>query len=172
MSAGGLRNFKVVSSRRTAGEGIAQAFHMETGTPTVSLRLGTTYGPGRDQGFTSAPTTALKAAAANRDYALPYHGREHYHYVRDVAAGFAEACLAPFDGLGVFNLRGETVTVAEFAAKVDARTEARVTIAADAVPIPFVSDLDSADTEAAFPGMPLTPLDEGIDQSLDVFRRA
>ena len=69
---------------KVAGEGIAQAF--QTNVATVSLRLATTYGPGRDLGLTSAPTTAMKAAATGQDFVMPYTGREHYHFVDDVGA--------------------------------------------------------------------------------------
>lgn len=156
---------------KTAGEGIAQAFHLETGVPTVSLRLSTTYGPGRDLGYTSAPTTALKAIALGIDYAIPYDGRETYHFVNDVGAGFGEAAMAAFDGYGVFNLRGTTVHTHEFVQATRAVCDAlgksctvRIREAPD--PYPFACDLDDTGALAAFPLMPLTSLSSGIRESL------
>jgi len=154
---------------KVAGEGIAEAFHLETGVPTVSLRLGTTYGPGRDAGMTSAPTTALKSAALGLDFDMPYFGREHYHFVDDVAAGFGEACIAPFEGLGVYNLLGQTVTVQTFVDLIDAQCDSKIGVAADAMPIPFVSDLDTSIAQT-FPEMTLTALKEGVSTSLRRFR--
>ena len=162
---------------KVAGEGMAQAFFQETGITTVSLRLLTTYGPGRDQGLTSAPTTAIKAVSLGVPFDIPYNGREHYHYVKDVASGFGEAALAPFAGYGVFNLRGQTIPVEEFLARL--RTVAdeqglgsgfQIKISADAADFPFVCDLDDSETVKTFPAMTLTPLEVGLQESLHHFR--
>ena len=162
---------------KVCGEGMAQAFHMETGVSTVSLRLSTTYGPGRDKGFTSAPTTAMKSVIRNEEYVVPYTGREHYHYVHDVAAGFGESCIAPFEGYGAFNLRGRTVPLSDFLDLVKGAAEElgigdqyKVSIADDAMQMPFVCDLDDSDTLAAFPDMSLTDLKEGVTASLARFK--
>ena len=156
---------------------MAQAFQQQSGVSTVSLRLNTTYGPGRDQGLTSAPTTLLKAVARGKAFLMPYQGKEHYHYVSDVGAGFGQSGLEPFVGYGVFNLRGETMEVSQFIDKVrQVATELeiaeplRIGIADDAQPMPFVCDLDEAATLATFPKMPLTSMVSGIEQSLSHFR--
>jgi len=162
---------------KVAGEGMAQAFTAETGISSVSLRLATCYGPGRDLGMTSAPTAALKCIAAGESFRLPYQGREHYHFVADVGAGFAEAAIADFDGYGAYNLRGVTVPTSEFlgTARQIARElgidEIDVEIAEDADSMPFVNDLDDSETVEVFPNMPITPLKEGIRISLDKFRQ-
>ncbi|MEM8954129.1 MAG: NAD(P)-dependent oxidoreductase [Verrucomicrobiota bacterium] len=161
---------------KVAGEGMAQAFAMETGIATISLRLATTYGPGRDRGLTAAPTTAIKAIASGESYAMPYFGREHYHYVSDVGAAFGMSATAPFSGYGVFNVRGTTVSVEEFLALLDAAAKekgigegARAAIAEDAKAFPFVCELDDRAIVAAFPEMPLTSLRDGIRESMEVF---
>ena len=51
---------------KRANEGTATVYAQERETPSVGLRPHTVYGPGRDQGLTSAPTTAMLAAAAGR----------------------------------------------------------------------------------------------------------
>ena len=81
--------FNLYGYWKVAGEGMAQAFHQVTGTPTVSLRLATTYGPGRDRGFTAAMTSAMKAVVRGESFEVPYRGQEHYHFSLDVGAGFA-----------------------------------------------------------------------------------
>ncbi len=161
---------------KIANEGCAQAFHLETGIPTVSVRLATTYGPGRDRGMTSAPTSALKALALRVPFAMPYVGREHYHFVKDVGAGFAQCAIEPFEGYGVFNLRGKTVSTEDFIDAIQHIADSLgmpdphdVSIAPNAIAIPFGCDFDASDTCDTFPNMPLTPLDEGIRQSLEIF---
>lgn len=162
---------------KVAGEGMAQAFHAETGVASVSIRLATCYGPGRDLGMTSAPTAALKCIAAETAFRLPYQGREHYHYVADVGAGFAEAAIADFSGYRAFNLRGQTIPTTEFL-EIARRTAGElgienvdVAIAENADSMPFVNDLDQSETLEVFPRMPLTPLEDGIRESLRRFRQ-
>ncbi len=162
---------------KIAGEGMAQAFEMETAVPTISLRLATTYGPGRDRGLTAAPTTAIKAAALGVPFAVPYFGREHYHFVEDVGAGFGVGATEEFAGYGVFNLRGTTAKVSDFVECVRRCAEeqgigdqAKVTLAEDADVFPFVCDLAADAIVNAFPEMPLTGLKDGIGKSLEVFR--
>ena len=109
---------------------------------------------------------------------MPYQGREHYHFVTDVGAGFAESALKPFDGYGVLNLRGQTVEGTEFlritqqVAVELGLPEPNLTVADDAQIMPFVCDLDDSAAVSAFPDMPLTPLRDGIRMSLERFREA
>jgi nucleoside-diphosphate-sugar epimerase len=162
---------------KVAGEGVAQAFFAETGISTVSLRLATTYGPGRDLGLTSAPTTAIKSAVLGAAYRLPYHGREHFHFVEDVGAGFSLAAIDPFDGYGAFNLRGRTVPTEVYLSALREACVASgvdgvdVGVAEDAKTMPFVCDLDDDDTIAAFPRMPLTSLEDGLRTSVRRFQQ-
>ena len=161
---------------KVANEGMAQAFHSETGIATVSIRLSTCYGPGRDLGMTSAPTAMLKCVAAEAPFSMPYQGREHFHFVDDVGAGIAESAQAPFDGYGVFNLRGTTVHTTDFIAMIESAAaelgipEVNIDIAGDAETMPFANDLDDTDSLAAFPDMPLTSMEEGIRHALRTFR--
>ncbi len=167
---------------KLASEHLARLYHEETGVPTVCLRLNTTYGKGRDLGKTSAPTAAIKAVAAGHvrgeriPFRMPYAGRENYHYVADVGAHFAAAALEPFEGYGVFNIRGRTVHVEEFlrlveeaARELGMENAVDLGVAADAEPAGFVCDLDDAAIQQAFAGLPLTPLETGIRLSLETF---
>jgi nucleoside-diphosphate-sugar epimerase len=164
---------------KIGGEGIAQAFQQETGISTVSLRLATTYGPGRDRGYTAAGTRALKAVALGIPFAIPYKGSEHYHFVDDVGAGFGCAAFHPFTGYEAFNLRGETHTVEQFLDLLHATAEScgvgdrfKVSVASDAEETPFVYDLNAESAVAAFPKMPLTDLREGLRVSLEYYLTA
>jgi nucleoside-diphosphate-sugar epimerase len=161
---------------KTAGEGMAQAFHLETGISTVSLRLATTYGPGRDRGLTSAPTTAMKECVLGHDYRIPYNGREHYHFVDDVGAGFAESAIYPFEGYGAFHLTGKTIEISEFckmvkqtAEQIGIKNPGTPTVDTAAVAMPFASDLDHRLTLENFPNMPLTSISSGILNSMNRF---
>lgn len=177
-----LRPANLYGVWKLASEHLARLYHEQTGVPTVCLRLNTVYGKGRDLGKTSAPTAAIKAVAAGFvrgrpiRFRMPYTGRENYHYVEDAGAHFAAAALDPFEGYGVFNMRGRTVAVEEFlglvaraARELGMGEAADLGIAEDAEPALFVYDLDDTAVERAFPGVPLTPLETGIRSSLEAF---
>lgn len=163
---------------KVAGEHLARLFQKKTGIPTVCLRLNTTYGKGRDKGKTSAPTTAMKAVVAGVPFRMPYFGRENYHFVEDVAAHFAAGALDPFGGFGAFNIRGETMEVGDFLAKIAQGAAALgmgnkvdLGIAADATPAIFACDLDDQAVQTAFPYLRRTPIEEGIRKTLAAFRQ-
>tara|TARA_B100000945_G_scaffold318118_1_gene322290 strand:- start:910 stop:1902 length:993 start_codon:yes stop_codon:yes gene_type:complete len=162
---------------KICNEAMGQAFYRETGIPTVCIRLSTCYGPGRDLGMTSAPTTMLKCAAAGQPFRMPYQGREHFHFVDDVGAGFAEAAIAPFEGYGAFNLRGITIHTEEFIEKIQRVASelgwhgVDVGVEPGAQGMPFVNELDAETALTAFPKMSLTSIEDGIRISLIAFRK-
>ncbi len=164
---------------KVAGEHLAALFHEKTGIPTVSLRLNTTYGPGRDQGTTSAPTRVMKNLVLGAEQGqpiqclMPYRGRENYHYVEDVGAHFAGVCMLPFDGCQAFNIKGQTIEVSEFlelirqvAADLEIEQFLDTRIAPEATPNLFICDLDDQLIEQHFPGLPRTDIREGIRKTL------
>ena len=172
-----LQPFNLYGYWKIAGEGMAQAYHQESGVPTVSLRLATTYGPGRDRGFTAAMTSALKAVARGECFEIPYRGKENYHFSHDVGAGFARAVVDPFTGYGVYNLLGKTHTVDEFIGLIKEEAEKLclenfdLPYAEGAEETPFIYDLNCESTRKRFPKMPQTEIREGIRKSLDYFLR-
>jgi nucleoside-diphosphate-sugar epimerase len=168
---------------KVAGEHLATLFHEKTGIPTVSLRLNTTFGPGRDQGTTSAPTKVMKSLVVGANegksvqFQMPYRGRENYHYVEDVGAHFAGVCMLPFEGCQAFNIKGKTIEVTEFLETVRVIAEEMgiaefldTGVAADATPNLFICDLDDAAVEKQFPGLPRTSIDQGIRKTIEKFR--
>lgn len=170
---------------KMASEQLTRLFQEKTGVPTVCLRLNTTYGKGREKGKTSAPTVAMKAVALGYargktlPFRMPYFGRENYHYVGDVGAHFASCALDSFEGFGAFNIRGKTVEVEEFlalikqiAASLGMLAAVDLGIAKDATRAFFVCDLEDSAIQTAFPGLPQTPLENGIRLSLETFREA
>lgn len=167
--------FNLYGYWKIAGEGMAQAFQQVTGTPTVSLRLATTYGPGRDRGFTAAMTSAIKAVVKGEPFEIPYRGKEHYHFSLDVGAGFARATIDPFTGYDVFNLLGSTYSIEEFIetlreeCSVLGINNPKINFAESAKDSPFIYELNDQKTREVFPKMPHTPLAKGISESLRYF---
>ena len=168
---------------KLAGEHLARLFHDNTNVPTVCLRLNTTYGKGRDKGKTSAPTNALKAIAMGAEagnlmpFAMPYQGRENYHFVEDVGACFAACTVQDYEGYGAFNIPGKTIPIesflnlaAEQAKELGLGDFASLSITPDCPPNLFVCDLDHQKITSTFTDLPVTDIAAGIRQSLIEFQ--
>jgi UDP-glucuronate 4-epimerase len=147
---------------KRANEGTATVYALERETPSVGLRPHTVYGPGRDQGLTSAPTTAMLAAAAGQPYKLPFGGAFQLQYAPDVARAFIAAARAHEGGAIVRDIGGPVVHTDELIAAIrSAAPGAEITY--DPVELPFPSQTGDAAT-------PATPLDEGVADAIGRFR--
>jgi UDP-glucuronate 4-epimerase len=157
---------------KRANEGTAQVYAADWGVASIGLRPHTVYGPGRDQGLTSAPTAALLAAAAGTRYRVPFGGRLLLQYAPDVAQAFVESSRADAEGATVHDLGGVLVDMREFLAALEAEapgTAGRITAADE--PLPFPADFDASSWEALVGRpCPVTPLRRGVADSLARFR--
>jgi UDP-glucuronate 4-epimerase len=150
---------------KRANEATATVYLAESGVSSTGLRPHTVYGVGRDQGLTSAPTTAMLAAAAGTAFTIPYGGAAQLQLARDVARAFVGASLAGHEGAVVHNLPGRRVAVEEIVAALGAAS-----IGFDDVRLPFPEELDSSSFTARFPDYAETPLAEGVAATVDRFR--
>ena len=96
-----------------ANEGTGERYFEDYGVSSIGLRPHTVYGPGRDQGLTSAPTTALVAAAAGAGYHIPFGGSVQMQYTADVGEAFVRASEVEYEGASVHNLDGPEVSMPE-----------------------------------------------------------
>jgi len=165
----------VYGAWKLAGENITRIFHEETGIDALSIRPGVLFGPGRDAGLTSTPTTAMKAVAMGIPYQIPFENRQDYLYAPDVGAAFGNAILEPFTGYSAFTLPSHTVdtgqiltAITQAAAELGIEQSCHLTIGNQQVP--FICDLDYQNFCEAFPGTPHTSLDEAVLSSLQCFR--
>jgi nucleoside-diphosphate-sugar epimerase len=158
---------------KQANEGTARVYWLDDGISSIGLRPYTVYGPGRDQGLTSGPTKAMVAAAAGAAFHIPFSGRQGLQHADDAAQLFIQAARAPFEGAAVFNLRGSVVSMGEIVAAIEAaEPAARGTITFAGPPLPFPEEMDDAGLQAALGAIPFTPLEQGVAQSVALFRAA
>lgn len=158
---------------KRACEGAAEIYRREHGLASIGLRPHTVYGPGRDQGLTSAPTLAMVAAAAGVPYEIPFTGRLTMQYAPDVAAAFVAATRAEgYAGAGVFDLPGATVDVEDvLAAIATASPSGAAGISAAGPALPFPPGV-SPDPDAPFAaGLAGTPLHAGVEDAVARFAR-
>jgi nucleoside-diphosphate-sugar epimerase len=157
---------------KQANEGTARVYYADNGISSIALRPYTIYGPGRDQGMTSAPTSAMQAAARGEGFHIPFGGVCGYQHADDVAKLFIQAATVPFEGAGVFNLKGEIAHMRDVIAHIeDAAPEARGKITFDDAPLPFPDGADDTELVKVMSEVPNRPLKEGIAATISHFRQ-
>jgi UDP-glucuronate 4-epimerase len=155
---------------KLANEGTAARYAADYGVASIGLRPHTIYGPGRDQGLTSAPTVAMVAAAEGRAYRIPFGGSLQLQYVADAGEAFARASEAKTEDAQVHNLDGPVATMDEVIAAIErAAPEAAGLITAGEDPLPFPAEVD-ASSFVALAGPTARPLDEGVAEAIARFR--
>jgi len=154
---------------KRANEGNARVYFADDGLSSVGLRPLTVYGVGRDQGMTSGPTTAMKAAVLGRPFTIGFSGATDFHYVADTAAAFVGCADRAPEGAHVFNLHGDTVEVADVVARIEELVP-EATISVAGAPIPIPPELDGGAIERAVPDLPHTALADGVRETLERFR--
>jgi len=155
---------------KRANEDTARIYWADHGVASVGLRPLTVYGVGRDQGLTSGPTSAMKAAVLGRPHHIGFSGATDFHYVADTAAAFLACAERAPQGAPVYNLHGDTVDVVEFVRAIEGELpgmRGKITFGGARIPIPPRLD-GSAIAEALGP-LPHTPLGAGIRETLRRF---
>lgn len=158
---------------KQANEGTARIYWQDDAIASIGLRPYVVYGPGRDQGLTSGPTKAMLAAAAGQAFNIPFGGRCVYQYVRDVARVFIRAARTPCQGAEVFNMRGAVVPMESILSAIEqAEPSATGRITFTGQPLSLPSDVDDSRLHATLGSIPETPLQEGVAETIQIFKRA
>lgn len=155
---------------KLANEGTARAYWHDSGMASVGVRPMTVYGPGRDQGLTSSPTRAIVAAVMGYHYEISFGGSTFLNYAPDVAKAMVDAALSSREGASIFNLNGTRVSIPELIAVIEDAVGATELIRHRSEPLPFPDDVDTTGLEAIGPP-PVTPLDRGVGDSVELLRR-
>ena len=158
---------------KVANEQSARVAWETQGVASIGLRPHSAYGPGRDQGVTSKPTLAMIAAAAGRPYQIDFGGRYQFQYAPDVASWFIAAARSRLDGAHVFSLPGPAIGVDEIVATIaEVVPASRGEITHGERLLPFPGAFDGSPIEAALGPLPMTPLREGVAQTITAYRDA
>jgi nucleoside-diphosphate-sugar epimerase len=156
---------------KRANEQGAYVYWRDDRVASVGLRPLAVYGVGRDQGLTSGPTSAMKAAVLGRSFHIAFRGATDFCYVADAAAAFlASADRAPA-GAHVFNLHGITAELERLVELfAENAPDARGRITFDGPELPLPPELDGGAIERALPGLPKTALADGVRETMERFR--
>jgi UDP-glucuronate 4-epimerase len=151
---------------KRANEGTGVRYHADYGVSSIGIRPHTVYGPARDQGLTSAPTTALVAAAAGVRYHIPFGGSVQMQYTADVGEAFVRASeLEDYEGASVHNLDGPVVSMRDLIGMLG---DASITCGED--PLPFPPGVDGSSFAELIGGSVMRSIDDGVAESLERFR--
>jgi UDP-glucuronate 4-epimerase len=151
---------------KRTNEGTGVRYFEDYGVSSIGIRPHTVYGPARDQGLTSAPTTALIAAAAGVRYHIPFGGSVQMQYAPDVGEAFVRASeLEGYAGASVHNLDGPVVSMPDLIGMLGSN---RITCAED--PLPFPSGVDGSSFVELIGGSVMRSIDDGVRESLERFR--
>lgn len=157
---------------KQANEATARIYYSEAAINSIALRPYTIYGPGRDQGMTAAPSLAMRAAANGEGYHIPFGGMSGYQHADDVAKLFIRAAELPYDGAGVFNLKGEIAhmrDVVSIIEEVVPKVKGKVTF--DDTPLALPDGADDTELIKVFGEIPNRPLRAGIEETIAFFGR-
>jgi UDP-glucuronate 4-epimerase len=149
---------------KLANEGTARVYWTEDGLPSIGLRPHIVYGPGRDTGMTAGPTLAMAAAVHGEPYTIGWSSRSTFNYAPDAARAFVDAARAATSGAAVYNIPGANVPMGEVVSAIIAEVPG-ARISYDEVALPFPEEFATG----GFP-MPVTALEHGIRQTVEVFR--
>ncbi|HEY8504878.1 MAG TPA: NAD(P)-dependent oxidoreductase [Gemmataceae bacterium] len=157
---------------KCANEGNARIYYQDFGLSSIGLRPWTVYGVGRDLGMTSEPTKAIKSVAIGRPYAISYGGWQDFQYVDDVAKTFVRCLEAPYRGAKSYNLRGAVADIRTFhqtLCAVEPAAKELVTHGDKQIAIAY--DLSDDALQRDLGPIPVTPLEEGVRRTLEMFRQ-
>jgi len=157
---------------KCCNEGNARIYFQDHALSSIGLRPWTVYGVGRDFGMTSEPTKAIKSLALKRSYHITYGGWQDLQLVEDVARIFLRCLEAPYQGAKSYNLRGHVVDLATFHRALCAvEPEAARLVTYGERQIGIAYNLDDAALQRDLGPLPLTPLEDGLRQTLQHFRQ-
>ena len=165
-AAGELRPRTLYGVYKRCNEETARHYAESLGVPSVGLRPWTVFGVGRDQGVTSAPTSAIQAVVRGEDFNIPFTGSMSMQYTADVAAAFIAAARARPAAPAAYDLPGAVMTMDEVIACIESAvpgSQGRITSSGD--PLPIAADTPGPSLLELVPGLTVTPIADAIAQT-------
>lgn len=154
---------------KQANERSARVYAADYGVGSVCLRPCSVYGPGRDQGLTSAPTQAMLAAAAGLPYHIPFGGGSTFQHACEVARLFIAAARAEAEGAHVYNLGGPVMTISDVVSLISEEVPGHG-ITHGEQPLPLPDHYDGSGLDRFLGGVDYLTMEEGVRTSVGKFR--
>ena len=155
---------------KRADEEIARLYAEDFGVASFGLRPHVVYGVGRDQGETSAVTSAMRAAAIGESYVVPWTTATCFQFADDIAEMFVRVVEAEWNGAHLADMTDNVESTADIIDAIRAIVPTADVRAEGPERISPTSGFDVAPLERVIGPRPLTPLSEGVRRTIDHFR--
>ena len=159
-------------AHKICGEQMAGVYWQDWQVPSIGIRPGNIYGPGRDQGMSAAPSIAMLAALEGQPYTVPFSGPLTFCHVEDAALRFVTAISKEQTGAPVFEMNGTPAETADIIAIIKAKTGVNTRLDFAGSPMPFPAQADDGRLDARLGVRPYWSLDAGIEHTLSHFKMA
>jgi nucleoside-diphosphate-sugar epimerase len=158
-------------AHKICGEQMAAVYWQDWQVPSLGIRPGIIYGPGRDQGMSAAPSIAILAAAEGKAFTIPFSGPLTFCHVEDAALRFVTAICQDQTGAPVFEMNGTPADTEAIVEMIKAQVDG-AKINFDGAEMPFPSQSDNGGLDAALGVKNYRSLEDGITHTLSEFRQA
>lgn len=158
-------------AHKVCGEQMAAVYWQDWQVPSVCIRPGVIYGPGRDRGMSAAPTMAMLAAFNSQSYSVPFSGPVAFVHVEDAADRFIGAVARSVEGAPVFDMQGTEADIADLISEIGNQIQgANIGMSGDALPFPHAPDDGTLDSFIG--AKSYRPMNSGIADTLQSFEQA
>lgn len=158
-------------AHKVCGEQMAAVYWQDWAVPSIGIRPAIIYGPGRDQGMSSAPTVAMLAASVGQSYNIPFSGDISFVHVEDAARRFIVAAEKSYQGAHVFDLNGTPASIPEVLELIKAnRQGAQIESTGD--PMPFPANPDDGALNKLLNIAPCRSMAQGVQDTFASFDQA
>lgn len=158
-------------AHKVCGEQMAAVYWQDWQVPSLCIRPGVIYGPGRDQGMSAAPTMAILAALFEQSYTIPFSGPVAFVHVEDAADRFVAGISRDIEDALVFDMQGTEADIADVLIDIKQQIEG-ADIHLTGAPLPFPHAPDDGRLDALLNVAPYRSMSGGIAQTLDVYKKA
>jgi nucleoside-diphosphate-sugar epimerase len=155
---------------KRADEEISRLYAEDFGVSSFGLRPHVVYGIGRDQGETSAVTSAMRAAAFGVSYTVPWTTATCFQFADDIAEMFARVVESEWSGAHLADMTDVVESTADIVAAIRAGAPEADVQAAGPERISPTSGFDVAALEQVIGPRPQTPLIEGARRTIQHFQ--
>jgi nucleoside-diphosphate-sugar epimerase len=155
---------------KRADEEIARLYAEDYGVASFGLRPHVVYGVGRDQGETSAVTSAMRAAALGTSYTVPWTTATCFQFADDIAEMFVRVVEAEWDGAHLADMTDVVGSTADIIDAIRASVPEADVRAVGPERLSPTSGFDVAALERVIGPRPRTPLGEGVRRTIEHFR--
>lgn len=155
---------------KRADEEIARLYAEDFGVASFGMRPHVVYGIGRDQGETSAVTSAMRAAALGESYIVPWTTATCFQFADDIAEMFVRVVEADWEGAHLADMTDTIESTSDIIDAIRAVVPSADVCADGPERLSPTSGFDVAALEKIIGPRPLTPLQEGVRRTIDHFR--